>query len=249
MRAYEFINEVVSLDKSAPETNWYKTTDPDAYRNPTVHVGAWTDPSGQEVKTQFRKDVGGIGQTDIKFTRTLPIDHPDYHPAGTMGITGTGKKDAPKIFSGVVNNVKTFLDQHPDQKSVVFKSEQPSRTRLYSKMIDRLAPQMGMIGSKVDREGGAATFQLNRAGEGETHQPLSTPRAAPKTSTSTNVPAVKPVPVKPLSMSDIKGKIGGGRLDDYNDMASPDYSMGLDPSYPLQQMKQDQMNRLLKKNY
>jgi hypothetical protein len=184
MRAYEFITEVISLGGETPETKWSTERDIDAYKNPTVHVGKWLDPSGNQVKSEFRKDSGSPGQTDIRFRRTLPDTHPDYHPAGTMGITGTGQKDAPKILGGVVNNVKTFLDQNPDQKSVVFKSEQPSRTRLYSKMIDRLAPQMGMIGTKVDRDGGAATFQLNRAGEGETHQPISKPREKSTVTTS-----------------------------------------------------------------
>jgi len=57
-----------------------------------------------------------------------------------------------------------------------------------------------------------------------------------------------PPPNKPLSMADLKGKgkTGGGSN---NDISSPDYSMGLDPSYGLQQMKRDQMDRVLKKGF
>ena len=84
-------------------------------------------------------------------------------------------------------------------------------------------------------------------------QPNVDLRKPPPTGTGVNLtrpprtPAATPVPVKPLSVASFKGG-GGGRGDDDN-MLSPDYSMGMDPSYSLQLMKTDQMNKALKKGY
>jgi hypothetical protein len=170
-RFSQFINEVIDTKAKAPDTQWSRRSDMDTYRGRGVDVGNWKDPTGANVSSEFRKDFQGrAGQTDIKFSRT------DASGTPSMGITGTGKEKSPKILSGVVSNIKDFLDKNPDQTKISFRSQEPSRTSLYSKMVDRVAPQMGMVGSKTDLGKGSAEFSLSRANPGEAHKPISTPK-------------------------------------------------------------------------
>jgi hypothetical protein len=167
MRAREFIPEVVDIGQ-APDTQWSRRPDLDTYRGRGVEVGQWKDTTGADVSSQFRKDFKGEpGKTDVKFSRT------DASGSPTMGISGTAGGKSSKILGGVVNNIKTFLDKNPDQTTLAFRSQEPSRTSLYSKMVDRIAPQLGMVGSRTDLGKGTAEFSLSRAKPGEAHAAIS----------------------------------------------------------------------------
>ncbi len=235
--------EVVRLKGSPPATQWMGDVDTDGAR---VDVGAWKDTTGREVRNIFQKDGKGGA--------TLYFDREKSSGERSFSVTHSAKGASPSIMGGVVQNIQAYLKQNPDVKSVSFSSSEPSRTRLYNAMIDRLAPQLSLVGtSSYDDALERTTYNLKAAQAGEQHQPLKTqrPQRAP---TPPKDPNAKPVDLtrpprnktpanKPLSAADLKGRGGGST----NDITSPDYSMGLDPSYGLQQMKQDQMNRLLKK--
>jgi hypothetical protein len=271
MRAHEFIFEVVDIGGSPPDVKWSMDTDIEDKK--PVHMATWKDPTGKDVRSMFKPNDAGT-------SASVFFDRPDKKGNPSFKITGTGGEQSAHVFSGAVSNVNTFLNQNPNIQSVSINSQEPSRSKLYARMIDRLAPQAGLVGSAivVDPHSGETNFVLHRAKDDQPHQSIAkqvrdqmpekypyrrkpTPiqpnvdlRKSPPTGTGVNLtrpprtPAATPVPVKPLSAASFKGG-GGGRGDDYNDMASPDYSMGLDPSYGLTQMKLDQMNRLLKKSY
>jgi hypothetical protein len=172
MRAREFVREVVDIGSGAPAgaspTFWSSTKfDPDVPRSRGVDIGTWKDPTGADVRSEFRRNLSGAGTTDVRFNRTDATGTP------TMGITGTGGGQSSKILSGVVSNIQTFLDKNPDQTKLTFRSQEPSRTKLYSRMIDRIAPQLGLVGAKTDIGKGAAEFSLSRANPGEIHTPMS----------------------------------------------------------------------------
>ena len=268
MRAYEFITEVLDIGGLPPNVQWSMDTDIDD--NKPVHMATWKDPTGKDVRSMFKPNDAGT-------SASVFFDRPDKKGNPSFKITGTGGEQSAHVFSGAVNNVNTFLAQNPNIQSVSINSQEPSRSKLYARMVDRLAPQAGLVGSAavVDPHSGETNFLLHRATDDQQHQPIAkqvrdqmpekypyrrkpTPiqptvdLRKPPTGTGVNLtrpprtPTATPAPVKPLSAASFKGG-GGGRGDD--DMLSPDYSMGMDPSYPLQQMKTDQMNRQLKKGY
>jgi hypothetical protein len=166
MRAYEFINEVVSLKGQPPKTVWKGDVDTEGDQ---VDVGVWKDPTGREVRNLFQKD--GKGGAELLFDRQTASGQPSFN------VTHSGKGASPAIMSGVVQNIQIYLKQNPDVKTVTFTSSDASRTRLYNAMIDRLAPQLGMVGTaQYDADLERTTYNLRNAEPGERHEPLKTQR-------------------------------------------------------------------------
>lgn len=272
MRASEFVFEVVDIGAAPTDVKWSMDTDIDDKK--PVHMATWKDPTGKDVRSMFKPNDAGTSAS-VFFDRLDKKGNPSFK------ITGTGGEQSAHVFSGAVSNVNTFLAQNPNIQSVSVNSQEPSRSKLYARMVDRLAPQAGLVGSAVvvDPHSGETNFLLHRASDDQQHQPIAkqvrdqmpekypyrrkaTPiqptvdlRKSPPPGTGVNLTrpprttAATSAPIKPLSATDLKGKTGGGRGDDYNAMSSPDYSMGMDPSYPLQKMKMDQMTKALKKGY
>jgi hypothetical protein len=249
MRAREFINEVLDMAAPPPPTTWISDIDSEGKK---VDVGQWKDTTGRDVKNVFQKDDQGTVKID--FDRTNAKGEPTY------ALTHGGKGKQAAIISGVTQNIKDYMIKNPDVGDYKFTSSDASRTRLYNRMVDRLAPEMGLVGSATYNPDLERTeYQLRKAQPGEVHKQLATPRpprpaAEPKTTSGPPVSLQRPAgykqPAAPLSTKslNIQGPAGGSS-NNKNDMAMPDYSMGLDPSYSLTQMKADQMNKMLKKSY
>jgi hypothetical protein len=179
MRAHEFINEILSIDDPAPETKWTKGgyTEFDKFwvpTNPNTNYATWKDPTGQVVRQQFDKDPNA-GSVTTSFTRR----HPDeYHARDS--ITGTGQGKQAGVFTGVARNIKDYMDQNPDTHTYKFNSKDPSRTKAYSRMIDRLAPKAGLVGTQQSSADPSSPtqFVLSRAQPGQQHVPLVAPKSA-----------------------------------------------------------------------
>ena len=206
MRAHEFINEVVSLKGQPPKTVWKGDVDTEGDQ---VDVGAWQDPTGREVRNIFQKD--GKGGAKLFFDRQTAKGEPSYN------VTHSSKGTSPTIMTGVVQNIQVYLKQNPDVKSVTFTSSDPSRTRLYNAMIDRLAPQMGLVGTatfETDLE--RTVYNLRTAEPGERHEPLKTQRPKrpapepprPKDPNSPGVDLTRPPRNRPLAQP----QGGGGKM-------------------------------------
>lgn len=58
--------------------------------------------------------------------------------AQDIGITGTGNQFT--VLSTVLAIIKAFLKNNPQTKYLLFSSKERSRTRLYKKIVDKLAP-------------------------------------------------------------------------------------------------------------
>lgn len=81
-----------------------------------------------------------------------------------QGSLVTGDGDAFRVFATVIEIVKRMLaDAKPEIVSIKSKADEPSRTKLYNRLIDRLAPELGY---NVDshRTVTVAGEQLNRIG-------------------------------------------------------------------------------------
>ncbi len=164
MRAREFISEVVALG-APPATNW--SMDTDSADNEPIRVGSWKDPTGNNVRSMFKPSPDGKS-AELYFDRQNSRGNP------SMKITGTGGNQSSYILTGAVNNIKTYLDQNPQIQSVSFNSVEPTRSTIYARMIDRIAPQQGLVGKAiVADDAGYTNFVLSRAKNGETHQPIS----------------------------------------------------------------------------
>lgn len=245
MRAFEFIKEVLDVTAPPPPTAWISDLDSEGKK---VDVGQWKDATGRDVRNVFQKD--DQGNVKIDFDRTNAKGEPTY------SLTHGGKGKQASIMTGVSQNIKDYMTKNPDVSNYKFTSSDDSRTRLYNRMVDRLAPQMGLVGSATYNSDLERTeYQLRKAQPGEKHTELTKPRLPnPKISSGPPVSLQRPAgykqPATPLSTKSVNIR-GPGSLSGNNktDMAMPDYSMGLDPSYALAQMKSDQMNRQLKKGY
>jgi hypothetical protein len=186
MRAQEFITEVVSLKQPPPKTIWQRdVTDPGSY-GPTapkpepVLIGSWADTDGTPVRNIFHPSPDGRSAS-LYFDRIGPDGKP------TFDIIGTGGSKASGVLSGVVQNIKVYLKDHPNIKTINLHSEEPSRTRLYASIIDRLAPEMGWVGTATDIEpvieytrgsakwtsGGSGDFTMTKSTSGQSHTPIS----------------------------------------------------------------------------
>ena len=191
MRAHEFINEILSIDDPAPETTWRSGNSPYSTEK-NKSVGTWVDPTGREVNTTF--DKNNRGRADVSFSRDqVPAKWKDVVAGGgrpSFNVTGTGGGSTSKILSGVSQNIKTYLDTNPDVDQIRFTSADPSRTKAYSRMIDRLAPQAGLVGTQQSwaNPDEPTQFIVKRAQPGQQHVPLVAPKSATPTSAATKLP-------------------------------------------------------------
>jgi hypothetical protein len=181
MRAHEFINEILSIDDPAPETTWRSGNSPYSTEKNKL-VGTWVDSTGREVNTTF--DKNNRGRADVSFSRDqVPAKWKSVVAGGgrpSFDVTGTGGGSTSKILSGVSQNIKTYLDTNPDVDQLRFTSADPSRTKAYSRMIDRLAPKAGLVGTRQSwaNPDEPTQFIVKRAQPGEQHVPLVAPKSA-----------------------------------------------------------------------
>lgn len=161
MRAHEFIKEVLDISAPAPATTWHSDVDPWGNK---VAVGQWKDETGKTVQNWFEKNPKG----DVKVT----FDRGDEYK-----VTGTGQGKQSSIMTGAVKNVTDYIQNNQDANQLKFSSSDASRTRLYNRIVDRLAPQMGMVGTATyDPNLQRTNYSLRKAQPGETHTPIATPR-------------------------------------------------------------------------
>jgi hypothetical protein len=207
------ITEVLGIDDPAPETNWHTVKDPD---NNGTSIARWRDPQGQEIRMQFNppNDPTGRGA----WTNNSKIDFSRVNPStGALGFDITGQGSASKVLSGVAQNMRSYLDQRPNVDNLSFTSLEPSRTRAYSRIIDRLAPQAGLVGTRQDFPD-RTEFTLTRAQKDQKHEPLvqPKPRAEPKPQPPGGSSS-KAVPTMPFAPAG-----GGGRnMHDMNPFKIP----------------------------
>ena len=163
MRAREFVPEATDINAPPPDVKWSMATDDEDDK--PVHVASWKDPKGQTVRSFFKPNDEGTSAKVL-------FDRPDKK--GNPSYSRTGQGNAPQVFTGALSNTKSFLDKNPTIQSVNFDSEHPTRSSLYARMIDKHAPQAGLVGSanvKVPAYG-STEFTLNRAADDQQHQPI-----------------------------------------------------------------------------
>ena len=176
MKISEIISEVLDITGPAPETNWHTSKDNGAT------VAKWTDDTGKVIQTMIspihHSSPQAKGGVSVEFNRNKTVD-----------ISGDSAGATSKILTGVVRNLKHYLDTRPDINSLYFTSLEPSRTKAYLRMIDRLAPTMGLVGTRTADGPGGTTFALTRAQPGQQHAPLVAPKSVPSRS---SMPAAMP---------------------------------------------------------
>jgi hypothetical protein len=163
MRAREFVSEATDINAPPPDVKW--SMDTDAEDGKPVHVASWKDPKGQTVRSLFKPNDEGTSAKVL-------FDRPDK--AGNPSYSRTGQGNAPQVFTGALSNTKNFLDNNPTIQSVNFDSEHPTRSSLYARMIDKHAPQAGLVGSANVKSPawGETEFTLNRSTNDQQHQPI-----------------------------------------------------------------------------
>lgn len=142
MRAKEFIHEADSrrqriteiitevFGSEPPETQWH-TQDLGRDSKLTSSSARWKDPTGADVITFFNRNSPST--VDVAFSRD-----------GSVKKTGTGQGKQAQVFGGVLHNINDYLKMNPDVNAITFSAGgDPKRAKLYQKMIDRLAPEMG----------------------------------------------------------------------------------------------------------
>ena len=174
MRADEFINEVLDISGSAPTASWEHDVDSQGNK---ISIGSWKDPTGRKVENWFTKDP--TGKVSVAFTRADPTGEPYY------SVTKTGQGKQASIMSGVTQHFRDYVSNNPDATHYNFSSNEPSRTKLYNKMLDRMAPQMGLVGTATyNPDFDRTEYELRKAQKGEQHRPISTPKSPTGGSTS-----------------------------------------------------------------
>jgi hypothetical protein len=163
MRAREFVNEILDVDAPAPVTKWVSGTDTEGNK---VSYGQWKDKSGKNIGQEFQRDPAG--DVKIDWSRANAQGKPEY------GVTGTGQGKQVSTISGVTQNVRDYIKNNPDFNQLKFSSSADSRTGLYNRIVDRLAPQMGLVGSAAyDPDLQRTNYTLRKAQPGEVHNPIS----------------------------------------------------------------------------
>jgi hypothetical protein len=187
MRAHEFITEVLDISGPAPSTEWQSGMDSETGRQQTV--GQWKDQTGQTVTHEFEKKPNG----EVKMT----FNRPDPAGEGDYSVNGSGQGKQASIMTGVARNIRDYMKDNPDAHTYNFSSSADSRTKAYDRMIDKVAPQMGFVGTKeYDPELQRTNYSLKRAQDGEAHTPLVQPQTSTQ-STASNTPVIKNIVVPP----------------------------------------------------
>ena len=209
MKISQIISEVLDITAPAPETNWHTSYGGDS------STGKWVDPTGKEVKTLFDKD--GRGGAYVSFSRDQVAAKDKNIVAGggrpSYGITGNSDGAASKILTGVSQNLKNYLDTNPNIHTLYFTSIDPSRTKAYSRMIDRLAPEAGLVGTRTDHGSNNTVFELSRAQPGQRHVPLVNKEKSPSALPTPPLPTNQNSGNFTNRMTSGGGAGGGQRLD------------------------------------
>lgn len=129
MRAHEFVNEVFNIG-SPPDTEWRTL----GAEHTTTPYASWKDPTGKQVNTYFMPHPEDPYKTIVGFSRD-----------GETKRTGTAGRQSPQVFGGVMHNIKDYLEKNPHVQSIQFDSvSDPKRSKLYTRMINKMAPQAGL---------------------------------------------------------------------------------------------------------
>ena len=181
MRAHEFITEVLDISGPAPSTEWQSGVD-DLGRH--VTAGQWKDQTGQTVTHEFEKKPNG--EVKMTFNRPDPAGNGDY---SNYSVNGSGQGKQASIMTGVARNIRDYMNDNPDAHTYNFSSSADSRTKAYDRMIDKVAPQMGFVGTKgYDPELQRTNYSLKRAQDGEAHTPLVQPQKSTQSTAQPNAP-------------------------------------------------------------
>ena len=184
-RFSQFINEVMDIKSKPPETTWIHGHDKNS--GISTSIASWKDPTGREIEHWFTKEPSG--KVGVEFTRSDAVGNPTYNKTGT----GRGKQSS--IMTGIAQNFKQYMDNNPDVEHYKFSSGDDNRTKLYNRMVDRLAPQVGYVGtSTYDKDLNSTTYELKKAKPGESHTALSTPKVTTPRSVQTSTTNVKTGP-------------------------------------------------------
>lgn len=133
---------------------------------------AFTDPYPVELEPigdqRYQADVVLNDGTNLQIAFELNNDDPDY--GQNWGVEffrddeqkRTGQKDAYKIFATVMDAIKQFI-QIKDPQIISFSADKnyegESRFKLYKRMVEKFAGQLGYT-PKIDDRGHYAAFTL-----------------------------------------------------------------------------------------
>ena len=200
MKISQIISEILDITGPAPETKWHTSKDSGGT------VAKWTDDTGKEIQTVISpihySSPQAKGGVSVEFNRNKNFD-----------ISGDSSGATSKILTGVVRNLKHYLDTRPDINSLYFTSVEPSRTKAYLRMIDRLAPTMGLIGTRIEDGPDGTRFALTRAQPAQKHVPLVNKEKSPSALPTPPLPTNQNSGNFTNRMTSGGGAGGGQRLD------------------------------------
>ena len=222
MKIREIITEVIDISGSAPVASWEHDVDSQGNK---ISIGSWKDPTGSKVENWFTKDPSG--KVNVAFTRSDPTGEPYY------SVTKTGQGKQASIMTGVTQHFRDYMANNPDVTHFNFSSNEPSRTKLYNKMVDRIAPQMGLVGTaKYNPDFDRTEYELRKAQPGETHTKIVTPKSTQPSAVS-GVSLQRPIGYK---QSGFKGGGGSGGVG-VPDVRDLQLGSDLDPKAMMQKYK------------
>lgn len=111
--------------------------DPQSAYNIEWHHGQarFSTEDGRQIRVSFH-DQNLSSTSLVEITFSARVDDPLHGKSGTMGITGLG--DAARIFGTVLQSITDYLGQARPE-FIMFTADEPSRQKLYSHMVRRLA--------------------------------------------------------------------------------------------------------------
>ncbi len=131
----------------------------------------WTHESNTSVTAEFVTDAENIvyvefeyeGEDQWSFSFAREATAPNYRDK-TVSSTITGQGDAYKIFATVKEVLQEFTNIH-DFRIIYFTAHEPSRQRLYAKMLPQLAQSVNLDfkisqGHTTKRHGTTYEYQL-----------------------------------------------------------------------------------------
>jgi hypothetical protein len=89
----------------------------------------------REIRVSFHEHTLGTADL-VEITFNVRVRSLDSNRVTTMGITGGG--DAPKIFGTVLQAINDYVSMN-DPEYIMFTADEPSRRKLYTHMVRRLA--------------------------------------------------------------------------------------------------------------
>ncbi len=128
------------------------------------HDWEWLDKRSDAWKAHFAADDGSailvhFERTDVD-ERSRGVWQADFERSGTddpLGITGQG--NASTILGTVGDIIKDF-QRNVRAKALVFHADEPSRQRLYRRLVPKLGQLVGMRPHQYNPEGEPGEFWL-----------------------------------------------------------------------------------------